>query len=57
MTHRDLLRVILWMTGALLSFSTMAVSIRGLAKALHVFEILAVRNASGGFVSTSTFPI
>ncbi len=47
MTHRDLLRVILWMTGALLSFSTMAVSIRGLATTLHVFEILAIRNASG----------
>jgi drug/metabolite transporter (DMT)-like permease len=46
-THRDLLRVILWMTGALLSFSTMAVSIRGLATTLHVFEILAIRNASG----------
>jgi drug/metabolite transporter (DMT)-like permease len=46
-TQRDLLRVILWMTGALLSFSTMAVSIRGLAKTLHVFEILAIRNASG----------
>ena len=47
MTHRDLLRVILWMTGALLSFSTMAVSIRGLATTLHIFEILAIRNASG----------
>jgi drug/metabolite transporter (DMT)-like permease len=46
-TQRDLLRVILWMTGALLSFSTMAVSIRGLATTLHVFEILAIRNASG----------
>jgi drug/metabolite transporter (DMT)-like permease len=46
-THRDLLRVILWMTGALLSFSTMAVSIRGLATTLHVPEILAIRNASG----------
>ena len=47
MTQRDLLRVILWMTGALLSFSTMAVSVRGLATTLHVFEILAIRNASG----------
>lgn len=47
MTQRDLLRVILWMTGALLSFSAMAVSVRGLAKVLHVFEILAIRNASG----------
>jgi drug/metabolite transporter (DMT)-like permease len=46
-TQRDLLRVILWMTGALLSFSTMAVSIRGLATTLHVSEILAIRNASG----------
>jgi drug/metabolite transporter (DMT)-like permease len=45
--HRDLLRVILWMTGALVSFSTMAVSIRGLASTLHIFEILATRNASG----------
>jgi drug/metabolite transporter (DMT)-like permease len=35
------------MTGALLSFSAMAVSVRGLAKVLHVFEILVVRNASG----------
>ena len=47
MTQRDLLRVILWMTGALLSFSAMAVSVRGLATTLHVFEILAIRNASG----------
>ncbi len=47
MTDRDLLRVVLWMTGALLSFSTMAVSIRGLATTLHIFEILAIRNASG----------
>jgi drug/metabolite transporter (DMT)-like permease len=46
-THRDLLRVIGWMTGALVSFSTMAVSIRGLATTLHIFEILAIRNASG----------
>jgi drug/metabolite transporter (DMT)-like permease len=46
-TQRDLLRVILWMTGALLSFSTMAVSIRGLATTLQIFEILAIRNASG----------
>jgi drug/metabolite transporter (DMT)-like permease len=46
-TQRDLLRVILWMTGALLSFSTMAVSVRGLATTLRVFEILVIRNASG----------
>jgi drug/metabolite transporter (DMT)-like permease len=35
------------MTGALLSFSAMAVSVRGLATTLRVFEILVIRNASG----------
>jgi drug/metabolite transporter (DMT)-like permease len=40
-------RVILWMIGALLSFSIMAVSIRVLAGALSVFEILAVRSSLG----------
>jgi drug/metabolite transporter (DMT)-like permease len=46
-SHRDLLRVVLWMTGALLSFSTMAVSIRALYGTLEIIEILAIRNASG----------
>jgi len=42
-----ILRVVLWMVGALLSFSAMAVSIRELARTgLNIFEILAVR--SGG---------
>src|SRR5258708_24789067 len=35
------------MTGALLSFSTMAVSIRALYGTLDIIEILAIRNASG----------
>ncbi len=39
--------VLLWMAGTLLSFSAMAVSIRALAGALSVFEILAVRNGIG----------
>ena len=38
------------MTGALLSFSGMAVSIRGLADVLNVFEILSIRSGSGFFV-------
>jgi len=38
------------MTGALLSFSTMAVSIRGLAGRLNIFEILTIRNACGVLV-------
>ena len=47
MTNTKILRVVLWMVGALLSFSVMAVSIRELSRAgLNIFEILAVR--SGG---------
>jgi len=40
-------RVMLWMSGVLLSFSVMAVSIRALARTFNVFEILAMRNAAG----------
>jgi drug/metabolite transporter (DMT)-like permease len=40
-----LVRVVLWMVGALLSFSVMAVSIRELARGgLSIFEILAIRS-------------
>jgi drug/metabolite transporter (DMT)-like permease len=42
--------VLFWMTGALLSFSTMAVCIRGLAGVLNVFEILSIRSGSGFLV-------
>jgi len=43
-THK-LARVVLWMVGALLSFSVMAVSIRELANGgLSIFEILAIRS-------------
>jgi len=37
-------RVILWMTGTLLSFCVLAISVRGLAGALNLFEILTVRS-------------
>jgi drug/metabolite transporter (DMT)-like permease len=40
-------RVVLWMTGALLSFSATALSVRALAKALSIFEILSVRAGFG----------
>jgi len=43
----NLIRVVFWMTGALLSFSVMAVSIRGLAGSLSIMEILALRSALG----------
>jgi len=45
--RRDLVRVVLWMTGALLSFSAMAVSIRALSGKLRILEILAMRNGGG----------
>lgn len=47
MTAHSLPRVVLWMSGALFSFSAMAVSIRMLAGKLSVFEILSIRSASG----------
>lgn len=50
MTTFRLGRVVLWMTGALLSFSTMAVSIRELFGTLNIFEILAIRNIVGVLV-------
>ena len=45
MTTHKLARVVLWMLGALLSFSIMAVSIRELSRGgLNIFEILAIRS-------------
>jgi len=44
---RELTRVVLWMTGTLLSFSVMAISIRNLSTALDVMEILTTRSAVG----------
>ena len=45
MTNSKLARVVLWMVGALLSFSVMAVSLRELARGgLSIFEILAIRS-------------
>lgn len=44
MQQQNIIRVILWMTGTLLSFSIMAISIRLLAGKLTVFEILTVRS-------------
>ena len=44
---RQLLVVIAWMTGTLLSFSVMAIAIRGLSGSLSIVEILTVRAAVG----------
>jgi len=46
-TPQPLLPVILWMSGALVSFSVMAVSVRKLANHLVLMEIMALRNLSG----------
>ena len=51
MTDNKIARVVLWMVGALLSFSVMAVSIRELSRAgLSIFEILAIRSGIALFV-------
>ncbi|MEZ0169431.1 DMT family transporter [Microvirga sp. TS319] len=47
MSHRHLIAVIAWMTGALLAFSATAVAVRALAPDFSVFEMLAVRNLAG----------
>ncbi|WP_414473165.1 DMT family transporter [Microvirga sp. M2] len=47
MSHRHLIAVVAWMTGALLAFSATAVAVRALAPDFSVFEILAVRNLAG----------
>jgi drug/metabolite transporter (DMT)-like permease len=44
-TAYQISRVLFWMTGTLLSFSAMAVSVRGLAGQLSIFEILTVRSS------------
>lgn len=44
MQFPHLARVVFWMTGALLSFSAMAVSVRRLAATINIFEILAIRS-------------
>ena len=47
MIRSNIARVLVWMTGALVAFSAMAVSVRELAGTLSIFEILAVRTAAG----------
>jgi drug/metabolite transporter (DMT)-like permease len=52
-TVNNLVRVCLWMLGALLSFSAMAVSIRELSRSgLTIFEILAIRSGVALLVLT-----
>lgn len=46
-TSSGLLPVVLWMGGALLSFSVMAVSVRQLSARFALMEIMTIRNLSG----------
>jgi drug/metabolite transporter (DMT)-like permease len=46
-TNSHIGRVVLWMSGALVAFSAMALSVRGLADVLNTFEILTIRSSSG----------
>jgi drug/metabolite transporter (DMT)-like permease len=45
--HADIAWLSLWMSGTLLSFTVMAVSVRALAGALSAFEMMSFRSASG----------
>lgn len=47
MQRTRIARVVFWMTGTLLSFSTMAVAIRELYGPLNLFEVLAFRGVCG----------
>ena len=47
MTQPNATAVVLWMTGALLSFSATAVSVRALSKSIGIFDILACRSLAG----------
>lgn len=47
MTLRQVALLLAWMTGALLSFSTVAVAIKSLARTFGLFDILAFRSATG----------
>lgn len=47
MTIAGIGKVVLWMTGTLLSFSVMAVSVRQLGRTMSVFEILTLRSLGG----------
>jgi drug/metabolite transporter (DMT)-like permease len=51
--HRNILAVVLWMGGALLSFSATAIAVRALTASLSVFEMLAIRNAAGIAILTA----
>jgi len=45
--QHNILAVVLWMSGALVSFSATAVAVHWLAPSFSVFEMLAIRNAGG----------
>jgi drug/metabolite transporter (DMT)-like permease len=54
---RQLLIVVMWMTGTLLSFSVMAVAIRSLSGALSILEILTIRAVLGLLIIVSIMAV
>lgn len=52
----DLRRVVLWMAGALISFSALAVAVREMARVVTVWEVLALRNL-GGIVVLAAYAV
>jgi drug/metabolite transporter (DMT)-like permease len=50
-------RVVLWMTGGLVSFSAMAISIRLLSAHLNLFEVLTIRSGIGMIIMLTLLAI
>lgn len=46
----NLIKAVLWMIGALLSFTVMSVSVRELTSGMHAFEMLFIRSAIGAII-------
>ena len=47
LSPRTIIAVILWMAGALISFSAAALGVRALSQTLGLFDILTLRSATG----------
>jgi drug/metabolite transporter (DMT)-like permease len=52
-SRANLVRAVLWMIGTLLSFSAMALSVRGLAGVFSIAEILTIRSSVGLTILTA----
>ncbi len=57
MATTSITRVVLWMTGGLVSFSAMAISIRLLSAHLNLFEVLTIRSGIGMIIMLTLLAI